>query len=91
MEVTCISWWDFPDDENVQCVAREVYESGGVVSAVCHGLAVVVNVKLSDGSLLVEGRDVTGFTNAEERRFRHRASTRARGSMGSRVPRLCDF
>merc|ERR1711953_1457122 len=58
--------WDFPDDANVQRVAREVYESGGIVSAVCHGPVALVNVKLSDGSLLVKGREVTAFTNAEE-------------------------
>jgi len=58
--------WDFPDDENVQRVAKEVYESGGVVSAVCHGPVALLNVKLTDGSLLVKDKDVTAFTNGEE-------------------------
>jgi len=58
--------WDFPDDENVQRVAKEVHESGGVVSAVCHGPVALVNVKLSDGSLLVKDREVTAFSNGEE-------------------------
>jgi putative intracellular protease/amidase len=58
--------WDFPDDESVQKITREVYESGSPVGAVCHGPAALVNVKLSDGSFLVAGKEVSAFTNAEE-------------------------
>lgn len=58
--------WDFPDSAAVDKVTREIYENGGVVSAVCHGPAALVNVKLSDGRYLVAGKNVTGFTNAEE-------------------------
>ncbi|WP_082310656.1 type 1 glutamine amidotransferase domain-containing protein [Nonomuraea sp. SBT364] len=59
--------WDFPDDEDVQRVAREVYERGGVVAAVCHGPAALVNVTLSDGTHLVAGKRVAAFTNSEEK------------------------
>ena len=58
--------WDFPDDEDLAGVARGIYETGGVVAAVCHGPAGLVNLKLSDGSYLLDGKDVAGFTNAEE-------------------------
>jgi len=58
--------WDFPDNEHVQRIAKEVYEKGGIVSAVCHGPVALVNVKLSDGSLLMKDREVTAFTNGEE-------------------------
>ena len=58
--------WDFPDDEAVQKAARELYEAGAPVGAVCHGPAALVNVKLSDGSYLVEGKEVSAFTNDEE-------------------------
>jgi putative intracellular protease/amidase len=58
--------WDFPDDEAVQKAARELYESGAPVGAVCHGPAALVNVKLSDGTYLVAGKEVSAFTNAEE-------------------------
>ncbi|XP_078590349.1 uncharacterized protein LOC144870313 isoform X1 [Branchiostoma floridae x Branchiostoma japonicum] len=58
--------WDFPDDVNVQKVTTAVYEQGGVVSSVCHGPAAFVNVKLSDGSYLINGKKLTGFTNNEE-------------------------
>lgn len=58
--------WDFPDSAALQKVTAAIYEQGGVVSAVCHGPAALVNVKLSDGKYLVEGKPVTGFSNAEE-------------------------
>jgi len=58
--------WDFPDDEAVQRAARELYEAGAPVGAVCHGPAALVNVKLSDGSYLVSGKEVSAFTNDEE-------------------------
>jgi len=58
--------WDFPDDPDVQRIAAEVYDKGGIVSAVCHGPIALINVKLADGSLLVAGKEVTAFTNDEE-------------------------
>ncbi|SBT48739.1 type 1 glutamine amidotransferase domain-containing protein [Micromonospora auratinigra] len=58
--------WDFPDDEHLARIARTVYERGGVVAAVCHGPSALVNLKLSDGSYLVAGKRVAGFTNDEE-------------------------
>jgi len=58
--------WDFPTSPAVQKVARAIYEAGGVVAAVCHGPAALVNVTLSDGSPLVAGKDVAAFTNEEE-------------------------
>ncbi|KAK0370489.1 DJ-1/PfpI family protein [Colletotrichum limetticola] len=36
------------------------------IAAVCHGPGAIVNVKNHDGSHLLEGRHVTGFSNIEE-------------------------
>ena len=58
--------WDFADSAAIQKVTLEIYERGGVVSAVCHGPAALVNVKLGDGKFLVDGKNVTSFTNGEE-------------------------
>ncbi|MEH0841299.1 type 1 glutamine amidotransferase domain-containing protein [Micromonospora sp. CPCC 205711] len=58
--------WDFPDNPDLARIAASIYERGGVVSAVCHGPAALVNLKLSDGSYLVAGKRVAGFTNDEE-------------------------
>lgn len=62
--------WDFADDPGLQRLAAEIYEAGGVVGAVCHGPAALVHVRLSDGSFLVAGKEVSAFTNEEERAVR---------------------
>ncbi|MCW4354845.1 type 1 glutamine amidotransferase domain-containing protein [Hoyosella sp. YIM 151337] len=58
--------YDFPDSEGLQRISREVFENGGIVSSVCHGYCGLLNVTLSDGSLLVSGRKLTGFAWTEE-------------------------
>lgn len=58
--------WDFPDSAGLQRITRDIYERGGIVSAVCHGYCGLLNTRLSDGSLLVAGRRVTGFSWREE-------------------------
>jgi putative intracellular protease/amidase len=58
--------FDFPDNAYIQSLVREYYESGKIVSAVCHGPAALVNVTLSNGELLVSKRKVSSFTNKEE-------------------------
>lgn len=59
--------WDFPDNVDLQRFAREIYEAGGIVSSVCHGAVGLLNIKLSDGKLLIQGKKVTGFSNVEEK------------------------
>ena len=57
---------DMPDNPTVQSIIRDMWESGKIVSAVCHGPVSLINVKLSDGLWLVDGKNVTGFSSAEE-------------------------
>ncbi|GAB3560880.1 type 1 glutamine amidotransferase domain-containing protein [Spirosoma luteolum] len=64
------SLWDFPDDPALQAIVRHIYERGGMVSAVCHGVCGLLNVTLSDGSRLIANRQVTGFSNVEEKLVR---------------------
>ncbi|WP_175963494.1 type 1 glutamine amidotransferase domain-containing protein [Burkholderia pyrrocinia] len=59
--------WDFPGNPDVQKVTREIYEAGGVVAAVCHGPAALVDLKLGDGTYLVAGKNLSAFTDEEER------------------------
>jgi putative intracellular protease/amidase len=58
--------WDFPNNSKLAEIASSIYEKGGVVSAVCHGPAALVNIRLSNGDFLVKGKTVAAFTNAEE-------------------------
>jgi len=58
--------FDFPGNPEVQRVVASIYDAGGVVGAVCHGPAALVDVTLASGQKLLEGKRVTGFTNEEE-------------------------
>lgn len=59
--------WDFPDNPALARLGTEIYEAGGVVGAVCHGPAGLVNLKLANGRYLVDGKRVAAFTDEEER------------------------
>lgn len=59
--------WDFADDVVLTGLAAKVYDNGGLVAAVCHGPAALVNVRLFNGKFLVDGKRVSAFTNEEER------------------------
>ena len=58
--------WDFPDSEGLSNLVANIYNAGGVVGAVCHGPAGLLNVTLENGIRLVSGRKVAAFTNDEE-------------------------
>jgi putative intracellular protease/amidase/quinol monooxygenase YgiN len=58
--------WDFADNPELASIAASIYENGGVISAVCHGPAGLVNIKLHNGSYLVDGKKINAFTNQEE-------------------------
>jgi putative intracellular protease/amidase len=56
----------YRDRQDIHAAIRHFYESEKPTAIYCHGTAALVDLKLSDGSYLVEGRTVTGFSNAEE-------------------------
>jgi putative intracellular protease/amidase len=58
--------WDVTENDQLATLAAQIYEAGGVVSAVCHGPVGILNVQLSDGEYLIDGKRVAGFTNEEE-------------------------
>jgi len=62
--------WDFPGNERLAQVSAQIYENGGFVSAVCHGSAGLLNIKLANGRSLLDGKTVTGFANWEEQLIR---------------------
>jgi putative intracellular protease/amidase len=57
---------DMPENKLLKQVVKETYERNAVVGAVCHGPVSLLNVKLSDGSYLVNGKNISSFTTAEE-------------------------
>jgi putative intracellular protease/amidase len=60
---------DMPENTLLKKVIAETYERKAVVAAVCHGPVSLLNVKLSDGTFLLEGKNITSFTNDEENNY----------------------
>ena len=58
--------FDLAEDKVVKEILAEFADAGKVVSAVCHGPAALVGVKLKSGKYLVDGKKLTSFTNSEE-------------------------
>ncbi|MGY4797220.1 type 1 glutamine amidotransferase domain-containing protein [Lysinibacillus fusiformis] len=58
--------WDFPKDENLQKIAMKIYNSGGYIATVCHGIAGLLELKDDSGNYLIKGKNITGFTTTEE-------------------------
>lgn len=58
--------WDFPNNEGLQKLIGAIYNKGGVVGAVCHGPAGLLDVELHHGIKLLSGKDIAAFTNDEE-------------------------
>ena len=58
--------WDLAEDKNSLTIIEAMAAQGKPVAAVCHGPGVLIHAKAPDGSPLVSGRAVTGFSNSEE-------------------------
>lgn len=58
--------WDLAEDKNSIALIETMYAQGKPVSAVCHAPGVFRHAKSPDGSPLVQGKSVTGFSNSEE-------------------------
>lgn len=63
--------FDFPNNKELNELTARFYESKRIVCAVCHGLAGLLNVRLSDDTYLLKDKVVTGFTDKEELQLRH--------------------
>jgi putative intracellular protease/amidase len=58
--------YTFYQSEAVHALLRDFYEVGKPVAVICHATCALLDARLSDGRLLVEGKTWTGFANAEE-------------------------
>lgn len=58
--------WDFTESNVLNKLTQRMYEDGKIVSAVCHGVAALLNVKLQNGKYLIEGKKGTGFPYFDE-------------------------
>jgi putative intracellular protease/amidase len=58
--------FQFRDHEELKRVIAAFYEAEKPTAVLCHGVAALIDLRLSDGSYLVEGKTLTGFANVEE-------------------------
>ena len=58
--------WDLAEDQNSVKLIEDTLQAGKPVALVCHAPGVLRHVKRPDGQPLVNGLQVTGFTNSEE-------------------------
>ena len=56
----------FIDNTELHQLVAKFWEANKIVSVVCHATCVLLKTKLSDGTLLVDGKTWTGFANSEE-------------------------
>jgi len=58
--------FDLATDKTAKALIAAFWTAGKPVGAVCHGPASLLNVPLPDGSTLLAGKRVTGFTQGED-------------------------
>jgi putative intracellular protease/amidase len=58
--------WDLAEDKNSIKLIESFLAAGKTIALVCHAPGVLRHVKTAQGKPLVEGKNVTGFTNGEE-------------------------
>jgi putative intracellular protease/amidase len=58
--------WDLAEDKHSIALIESFIAADKYVALVCHAAGVLRHVKSADGKPLVEGKNVTGFTNTEE-------------------------
>ena len=56
----------FRDNRSLHHLIAQFYENGKIVALICHGSSLLLWTRLSDGKLLAEGKNWTGFTDEEE-------------------------
>lgn len=56
----------FKDDDNLHRFIANVYEQGKVLGLICHGTCLLLWARLSDGTLLADGKTWTGYPDSEE-------------------------
>ncbi len=58
--------WDLSNNSHSIALIETMFSAGKPVAAVCHAPAVLLHTKITDGSPLLKGKSVTGFSNTEE-------------------------
>ena len=59
--------WDMPKDQALGRLLRDLLDGGKIVGSICHGAAAFVGAVTSGGEPLVRGRELTCYSDDEER------------------------
>jgi putative intracellular protease/amidase len=59
--------WDFPGNEALAQLLEEFYRLNKLIGATSHGIAALVSLKNKTGEPLMKGRQLTGYSNSEEK------------------------
>jgi putative intracellular protease/amidase len=59
--------WDMPDNSASIVLIEDFVKADKPVAAVCHAPVALINVRDSNGEFLLKGKNVTGFSNDEEK------------------------
>ncbi|HEY5824475.1 MAG TPA: type 1 glutamine amidotransferase domain-containing protein [Cyclobacteriaceae bacterium] len=62
-------YFDVMYDERIAAITTTIYEKGGVIGTAGHGVASLVDVRLSNGKYLVDGKKITCFPLWAEKKF----------------------
>ncbi len=62
--------FDFSSDKNIKNLIKSLFDNNGIVASVCHGASALVDIKMNDGSYFVKGKNLTSFTNSEEKEIK---------------------
>jgi len=58
--------FQFRENADLKRTIAAFYEAEKPTAVLCHGVSALIDVQLSDGSYLVDGKTITGFSNVEE-------------------------
>lgn len=55
-----------PENKAIQNIALDIYQNKGILSAICHGTAGIVNIKNKEGEYIYKDKIVNGFPDKFE-------------------------
>ncbi len=56
---------DFYEPGKIHDIATAIYEKGGVIAAISHGAAGIINLRLTNGEYLIKHKRLTAFSSEE--------------------------
>jgi putative intracellular protease/amidase len=58
--------FEFADDPYITRIVESIWNAGGIVGSICHGVLGLLHAKGPDGQYLIKDRELTGFSKTED-------------------------